>query len=438
MNTKDLREKRKKLAEDANAILAAAVKESRAATPEELEKVDKIHADIDAMKATIDRIERADDEARSFVPESQREVRVSGDDRDEAKIINAAFRSWAMQGAKGLTSDEARALQASKDLTLDANGNELRIAFRTAREALREFNARGEYRAAQTVTTSGGGYQIAREFSNELERAMLYFGGMLQVGRIIDTATGAPLDWPTMDDTGNSGRLLAINTAVTNTAYTLSTLQLDAYKYSSDSVLVPVELMQDSAFDINSLVPSMLGERIGRKLNADLTTADGSGKPNGVINAATTGKTGATGQTTSVTFDDLVDLVYSVDRAYRERGAKFMMADSTVKAIRKLKDGNGLPIWNAGSATAGEPDTLLGYPIVINNDVAAMGTSAKSIAFGDFSKYLIRRVKDVTLVRLNERYADSHQVGFLAFARFDGDLLDAGQHPVKLYVNSAS
>ena len=196
--------------------------------------------------------------------------------------------------------------------------------------------------------------------------------------------------------------------------------------------------MQDIAFDLNSLVPSMLGERIGRKVNNALTVGTGSSQPNGVITAATTGVTGATGQTTSVIYDNLVDLVYSVDRAYRQRGAKWMMNDSTVKAIRKLKDGNGLPIWQAGNATAGEPDSLLGYTIIINNDVAAMGTSAKSIAFGDFSKYIIRRVKDVTLVRLVERYADAHQVGFLAFARFDGDLVDAGQHPIKLYVNSAT
>ena len=154
------------------------------------------------------------------------------------------------------------------------------------------------------------------------------------------------------------------------------------------------------------------------------------------VTASSVGKTGATGQTATVIYDDIVDLVYSVDKAYRQN-AKFMMNDSTVKAIRKLKDGNGLPLWQP-TLQAGEPDSLIGYPVVINNDVAAMAASAKSILFGDFKKYKVRRVKDVTLLRLVERYAEAHQVGFLAFARFDGDLLDAGTDPIKHYANPAS
>jgi len=431
MDSKTLREQRAKLASDANDILARAVAEKRASTAEELAQVDKIHADVDGLKATIDRIERSADEARMYAPESQRgfEQPKDGESRAAEELTNRAFTKWVKEGPGALDAQERKALPIAA--AKGANGTEISLRMRPLRDAIADM------RAAQTVTTSGGGYMIARAFSNEVERAMLYYGGMLQTGRVIDTDTGAPLDWPTFDDTANTGRLLSINTTVTNTAITFGTLQLDAYKYSSDSVLVPVELAQDSAFDMNSLVGSVLGERLGRILNNHLTVGTGSSQPNGVITAATTGVTGATGQTTSVTFDNIVDLVYSVDRAYRT-GAKFMMNDSSVKVIRKLKDGDGKPIWNVGSPMAGEPDTLLGYPIVVNNDVAAMGTSAKSIAFGDFSKYLIRRVKDITLLRLNERYADAHQVGFIAFARFDGDLVDAGQHPVKLYVNSAS
>lgn len=453
MNTRELREKRKKLAEDANAILAAAVKEGRANTPDEITKYDAIAADIDALKATIDRIEKAEDEVRSFVPDSQRGRESATPDQEaEARAYNEAFTRFVLGGTTALSPEDVRALGGLHAAQTDSNerviaGRPLNVAgqrgirlqFRPARTALADFrqDPTGEKRAAQTITTSGGGYIIAREFSNEVERAMLFYGGMLATGRIIDTATGAPLDWPTFDDTSNQGRLLSINTTVTNTAITFGTLALNAYKYSSDSVLVPVELMQDSAFDMNSLVGSALGERLGRILNNHLTVGTGSSQPNGVITAATTGKTGTTGQTATVIYDDLVDLVYSVDRTYRQNG-RFMLNDSSIKVIRKLKDGQGLPIWTAGGSMAGEPDRLLGYPIVVNNDVAAMTANAKSIAFGDFSRYLIRRVKDVTLLRLEERYADAHQVGFLAFARFDGNLVDAGQHPVKLYVNSAT
>lgn len=433
MNTKALREKRAKLAEDANAILAAAVKESRAATPDELQQVDKMHADIDALKATIDRAERTADEERSIVPDTQRDT--PADERADAALTRAAFRKWAVDGAAALTSEEVRALQ----LKSANNGTEIRLTWRSIDEARAAMRAaqRGESRA-QTVTTTGGGYLIERDFMPRLEKSLLFFGGMLNEADVFDTATGAPLDWPTYDDTAQTGALLAINTAVSDQDITYGQVVFDAYKYSSKQVKVPVELMQDSAFDINAHVADVLGERLGRILNTHFTTGTGSSQPNGIVTASGVGKTGATGQTTSVTYDDLVDLVYSVNRAYRVMGAKFMMHDSTVKAIRKLKDGNGLPIWNVGSPTAGEPDTLLGYPLVVNNDVAEMATSAKSIVFGALKKYKVRRVKDITLLRLNERYADAHQVGFIAFARFDGDLLDAGTNPVNHYANSAS
>jgi len=435
MNPKELREQRKRLAEQANGILAKAVAENRALSPEELEQVDKIHADVDRLKATIDRVERAIDEERAIVPESQRPAPVAAAEAETAlAVVGArAFRTWAAHGAAGLTPEERAALHVRPA----GSGSEIVITFPTPAAELRLSRREREARVAQTITTTGGGYMIARQFSNELERAMLWYGGMIGTGRVIDTATGAPLDWPTSDDTTNTGRLLAINTAATQTGFTVGVVVFDAYKYSSDSVLVPVELMQDSAFDIDSLVGAMLGERLGRILNNHLTIGTGVSQPNGVVTASFLGKTGTTGQTTAVIYDDLVDLVYSVDRNYRGN-AKFMMADASVAKIRKLKDSQNLPIWQAGSPTAGEPDLLLGYPIIINNDVPVMAANAKSILFGDFSKYIVRRVKDITLLRLNERYAESHQVGFLAFARFDGDLIDAGTHPIRHYANSAT
>lgn len=421
MTTKALREQRKKLAEDAHAILAKAVSESRAATQEELQTVDKIHADIDALKATIDRVERSEAEERAIVPESQRTTPSAEDRTGEVGAKNAAFRKWAAKGPNVLTHEDVRAL----GVQLSGNGSEITLRFLSPEER------------ALTVTTTGGGHLIADAFSDRLEKSMLFYGGMITEADVVTTATGAPLDWPTYDDTTQKGAILAINTAVANQDIVFGNLTFDAYKYSSKQVLVPVELMQDSAFDMDSIVADVLGERLGRILNEHFTTGTGTAQPNGIVTASSAGKTGATGQTTSVTYDDLVDLVYSIDRAYRA-GAKFMMNDGTVKAIRKLKDGQALPIWNVGSPTAGEPDTLLGYPVVVNNDVVVMAASAKSIIFGAIKKYKVRRVKDITLLRLNERYADAHQVGFLAFARFDGDLLDAGTDPVKHYANSAT
>jgi HK97 family phage major capsid protein len=131
-----------------------------------------------------------------------------------------------------------------------------------------------------------------------------------------------------------------------------------------------------------------------------------------------------------------VDLKHSVDAAYRSN-AEFMMNDLTVAAISKLLDGNGKPLWAAG-IQVGAPDTILNHPYVVNNDMAVMAASAKSILFGDFSKYMIRDVLGITMMRLAERYADFLQVGFMAFMRTDADLLDAGQAPIKHYINAAS
>ena len=133
------------------------------------------------------------------------------------------------------------------------------------------------------------------------------------------------------------------------------------------------------------------------------------------------------------------DLVYSVDPAYRPN-ARWMLADASMAVIRKLVDSQSRPLWEP-SVQAGQPDTILGYPVVINQSVATMAASAKSILFGDFSRYIIRDVSGIQLVRMDERYADYLQVGFYAFQRTGGRLLAPNTttyNPVKYYSNSAS
>ena len=168
--------------------------------------------------------------------------------------------------------------------------------------------------------------------------------------------------------------------------------------------------------------------------------------------AATSGKTGLAGQTGTIIYDDFVDLEHSVDPWYRANG-KFMMHDSSAAVCEKLKDTTGRPLLNSTFAGisaevfAGRPDgtapgitryTIKGYQVVINNDMATMAASAKSVLFGDFSKYVVRDVMDIMLIRFNELYMGSLQVGFLAVARADGQLVDAGAHPIKYYANSAT
>jgi HK97 family phage major capsid protein len=154
-----------------------------------------------------------------------------------------------------------------------------------------------------------------------------------------------------------------------------------------------------------------------------------------------------------VIYDDLVDLVHSVDPAYRAMpqpvepragvptpNTCWMMNDKSLAVIRKIKDSQQRPIWAPGLAgfAGALPETILGYPVIVNNDSAQMGVSAKSILFGDFSNYFVRDALDVQVIRLNERFADNLEVAFIAFQRTDGNLINAGTNPVKYYQNSAT
>ncbi|HLY57760.1 MAG TPA: phage major capsid protein, partial [Stellaceae bacterium] len=206
--------------------------------------------------------------------------------------------------------------------------------------------------------------------------------------------------------------------------------------FSSKLILVPNQLLQDSAFNLTTWLAGKLGVRIARALNRKLTVGSGAKEPTGVMNVATLGVLCPTGETTTVTADDLMDLEHSVDPAYRAN-AVWMLADPTLKGIKKLKDGAGRYLWTAGLAE-GEPGTILGHTYVVNPHMPLPAANAQTIAFGDFSNYFIRRVRGMQVLRLTERYADFNQTGFLAFQRWDGNLVDAGTHPVKYLQQSAS
>lgn len=417
MSLQTLREKRGSLVKEMQDLLKKATEESRALTGEEEQQFDKLEADESALKKTIEKEERAVKLAAEMAESRGRQ----SEDRpaeergtvDQQELERRAFESYLRYGEQGMNPEERAAL-ASRRATIGP-----------------------EEKRALTVTTSGGGYTIPQGFSGKLEEALKFFGGMRKVATVMPTDTGAQLPYPTVNDTSNTGALLDINTQVSAQDLTFGVVTFDAYKYSSKLVLVPVELLQDSAFDLMNWLPGKLGERLGRITNTHFTTGDGSAKPNGIVTAATLGKTGATGQTTSITYDDLVDMEHAVDAAYRQTGCSWMFHDTTLKAIKKLKDSQNRPLWQP-NVQAGQADSILGYPFTVNNDVAVMAASAKSVLFGVLSKYLIRDVKAVTVLRLQERYADFHQVGFLAFSRHDGDLLDAGTHPVVYYANSAT
>jgi len=283
-----------------------------------------------------------------------------------------------------------------------------------------------ESRAGLTVgTDSEGGYTAPEGFVNELERQMLAFNGPRQVCRVVRTANGSDLPWPTVNDTSNTGALLAEATTIGSSVDpTFGVTTFNAYKYSSKPILVSQELLEDSAFNLGEVIASLLGERLGRITAAQYTTGSGSSQPNGVVTASGLGVT--TASTTAITGDEIIDLAHSLDPAYRGLSSVgFMLHDTVLKAVRKLKDGDSRYLWEP-SVQAGVPDMLFGYPVSVNQDMSATITAAdKTMLFGAFEKFVIRDVADIRLHRLEERYRDVDQTGFVAFFRTDSDTIQA-------------
>ena len=208
----------------------------------------------------------------------------------------------------------------------------------------------------------------------------------------------------------------------------------NSYAYTSKFVRVSKALLRDSAFNIPTLLGRLFGERLGRIQNTDLTTGNGASKPKGIVTAATLGRT--TASATAITADDFIRLIHSVDPAYRgSPGVAFMMHDSIFLEVSLLKDANNnyLVRPTVDSAFTGvTPYRIRGFNCVTNQDMASsLASENKTVLFGDFSKYMIREVGSMELIRLVERFAEMFQEGFIGSMSFDGNLLDAGTHPVK-------
>lgn len=301
-----------------------------------------------------------------------------------------------------------------------------------------------------TTTGSQGGFAVQSSVAGELIDLLKSYGYMRKVASQITTDNGAPLSYPTSDGTAETGEWIAQNTTATAADPTFGTVALNVFKASSKIVAVPIELLQDATIDIQAMVFKRLADRIGRISNTGFTTGGGTTDPNGLVTAASVGKTGTTGQTLTIIYDDLVDLIDSLDAAYLDVPASspqmpgiepgFMMSQTMRRVVRKIKDTAGRPIWTPSydeGMSAAMPDRLLGYPVYINNDFAVPAANAKSLAFGNLHRYMIRDAMEVTMFRFDDSaYMKLGQVGFLAWARTGGNLMDVNS--VKLYQHSAT
>ena len=462
---RELREERGRKVAEARAVL-----DKSGRTKEDEVRFDAIMAEADALKVQIDREERldaAETETRTGKPPADP---IATGNEDSVKHVEEYRKLERRHGVKVMTQlrpevrntverlhgDYMQALKVylalgpaniSSDVRsiLDGSKEEMKALGCGSMYSIKEYRDMGTG-GGNVLQGSGGGYFVPVGMVDEVEDALKWYGDMLNAATIMTTATGQPLPWPTDNDVANTGALLAEGVQLTaDTDLTLGNVVFGAYKYTSGMIKVSLELLQDSAFDLETYVKDRMAIRLGRILNTHFTTGTGTNQPKGIVTAATAGPT-ATGASTndggsetggtSIGSDDLIELEHSVDKAYR-RGAAFMAHDSTIKALKKLKDKYGRPLWLPGLAV-NAADTILEYPYFTNNDMAAIAVNAKTVLFGQLKKYMVRQVKELAILRLSERFADYGQVAFIGFARYDGNLLDAGTHPVKYLVQAAT
>lgn len=383
-------------------IQEVAETEARDWTAEERANWDEANTKLDEVSADIERLQSA--QTRDGVDYGQLlrtgDVGATPDLTDEQRDAeqeaqyNRAFDGFVRGGVESMDMEHRQLLAAN-------------------------FVTNKESRAQATSPGSSGGYLIPPGYRQIIIERMKAFGGLLAYATVINTSTGNSLQWPTNDDTSNVGSILAENTGASTVNFTFGTANLGAYMYNSGIVLASLQVLQDAVFPLDTWLPNHLGIRIGRKVAADLVNGTGSGQPLGVATNATATVTGAAGF--GITYDNLIDLEHSLDPAYRQN-CRFMMADSTLAVIRKIKDSQGHPLW-VPVPVPGMAPTINGQPYFIDQAMPAPGANAKSILFGDFAEaYVVRQVLDMNMVRFGERYMDALQVGFLAFTRLDATL----------------
>lgn len=396
----------------ASEIMDLAQRENRAMTEAERASYNEHVQVMDALDVEIHDIEEHNRRAAG-INEPRRDPRIVQDpeendtDREEdSAAYRSVFSRYIRFGVSELEPAERRRLRAG---------------YRSARK---DDGNQGEQRALNGQIGAQGGFLIPTTFQATLKEAQALFGGVLQaVGGQLTTERGEEINWPTTDDTAELGERLGENQAATELDPTFDFVSIRAYIYSSKIVRIPLALLEDSAVDLESHLGQRLGRRLARVKNRDFTLGTGDSQPKGVQYGAANGKTAASA--TAITFVELVALEHSVDPAYRDPATcLYMWNDATLLAARSLLDSTGRPLWQP-SLERGMAQTINNYRYVVNQSMPNMATTTKPILFGSFVDYYqIRQAGGTTLLRMDERYAEFLQAGFLAFERFDGQIVN--------------
>jgi len=380
---KTQQEVRANLTEAIRDVIESAEAEGRGLDAAELEKIERIEADITRADEQISIAQRAEERkvaasaaAKGFVPATE--------ERSEDAIIRSVLMG------------ETRTAKFEKRLLVNSDNT------------------------------------VPKSFYDEVFSVARLTGPMLDVSQVINTASGEDLTLPTLT-AYSTATLTAAGTALTESDPTFSSITLGAYKYGG-IIKVARELVADAGFDMLSFLATEIGNGIGYGVNAALTTGTGSSQPNGVVTAAGSGITGGTGVSGAFTSDNLIDLQYQLDGAARRLpGVAYMAAGSSIGAMRKLKDDAGNYLYQVG---VGQPDAFAGYNVIENPHMAATATTAKSVLFGHMPSYKTRVAGGIQIAQ-SEDYAFNEDVVAVRYLmRVDGDLTHAGH--IKFFKGGAS
>lgn len=393
---KELREKRASVFTEIDELRKTT--DGREMTAEEQQRWDTLLADYDKADSRVGQEERFEEmERRQAEQAFERQQKEEG--KDGGTEYRSAFVEYLVKGENGVSAENRRVF---------------------------------ENRAG--LSGLAGGVLVPSTLASSIEKALKSFGGMLEAGSVFSTSTGGDLIMPTVNDTTSKATVVAEYQKSTQKAPSFGSETMKAYTYRTPIVPVSLELLQDSSYDLESLLSELLAESFGRGMNEDLTIGSGTGKPKGILNWATASD--AAPAAAAIKLDDIIDLIKSVDSAYAKPG-RFMFNRNTLWSLVKIKDTTGRYIWQEG-AKDGTPPTLFAKPYTLNDDMPDIGAGNASVLFGDFSKFKIRMVKDFRIIRLNELLAEYLSIGIFGFARLDGLLLNAGTHPIKKMVHAGS
>ena len=386
MTINEMRTKRAKAWESAKAFLDSHTNENGMLSPEDDAVYTKMENEIADYSKEIARLERREAlDAELNMPTSKRITEKPDTPKPEDEKTGKA-----------------------SDTYKKAFWNQLRSKIGVTAPELRN--------ALQEGTDSEGGYLVPDEFEHTLVTAMNNATIIRPLAHVIKTSSGAH-KIPVVASHG-SAAWIDEEGAYTEGDETFGQAQLDAHKVGT-IIKASEELLNDSAFDLEGYFVTEFARRIGEKEEEAFLVGNGTLKPTGILNTTGGGEVGVTSASaTAITADELIDLYHSLKEPYR-KDAVWILNDSTVKAIRKLKDGNGQYLWQPGIKD-GEENTILGRPYFTSSFVPEIKASAKTVIFGNINYYWIGDREGITFKRLNELFAGNGQVGFLAYKRLDG------------------